>query len=202
MLVCFVFLKSLKFKNGNSLNLSPSELHLLTGPVNAIMTAMEQEWPGVSSWTNAINVDKDDYYGGTFTGNKCKKLLQETDLLRSICPPHILKYVDVLQTFEAVVNSCYGNALSHDYKTCIDAFRVAYQGLDIPITPKVHCIIHHVGQFCSKFSCGLGRHSEQASESVHARFKETWSKYKLPKCHDNYKFALLKAVKEFNCYRF
>ena len=156
---------------------------------------MEKEWPEVNIWTEAVNVNKDEYYGGTFTGNNCKKLLKETDLLRSLCPSHILKYVKVLKSFEGVVNACFGNALSTDYESCIAAFKDAYEGSEIPIAPKVHCIIHHVPQFCKKFSCGLGRHSEQASESVHARFKETWGKYKLPKCHENYMFALLKAVK-------
>ena len=69
------------------------------------MTAMEKEWPEVNIWTEAVNVNKDEYYGGTFTGNKCKKLLKETDLLRSLCPSHVLKYVKVLKSFEGVVNA-------------------------------------------------------------------------------------------------
>ena len=41
----------------------------------------------------------------------------------------------------------------------------------VNVTPKRHCIFHHVPEFCGKYG-GLGRHSEQASESVHADFKK------------------------------
>ena len=163
---------------------------------------MERDWPDCAKWAQLCNVEKDEYYGGTFNGNSCRKLLKNTDLLRSICPPIGLKYVSVFQAFNNVVESCYGDYLSPDFENHINEFKHAYDALEIPVTPKVHCVYYHVSQFCIKYSCGLGKHSEQASESVHAHFKSTWAKYKVPKSHPEYAVNLLKAVKEFNCTHF
>ena len=181
---------------------SPPKLHLLTGPVNTIFKAMEKEWPDVANWTRACRVEKDEYHGGTFNGNSCRKLLRSSDLLRSICPPMCLKYADVFKAFNCVVESCYGDEVSPDFENHIQEFRHTFEGLDISVTPKIHCVLHHVPQFCQRYSCGLGKHSEQASESVHAHFKSFWAKYKVPKSHPEYAARLLRAVKEFNCNHF
>ena len=153
---------------------------------------MEKEWPQVTSWTQACSVEKDEYYGGTFNGNCCRKLLKNADLLRRICPPMFLKYADMFKAFNCVVESCYGDEVSSDFENHIHDFRRTFEVLDIPVTPKIHCIYHHVPQFCLQYSCGLGRHSEQASESVHAHFKTAWANNKLPKSHPDYAHNLLK----------
>ena len=61
----------------------------------------------------------------------------------------------------------------------ITAFRQAYLDLDIPVTPKIHAIFVHIPQFCKLMNVGLGRFSEQASESVHCGFKSVWATLRL-----------------------
>ena len=179
--------------------LPPPELHLLIGPVNTIFSAMAKEWPGAAEWAVACHVQKEDYHGGSFNGNACRALLLKSDLLRSMCPFFCLKYVEVFRAFKCVVDSCYGTELSADFEDRIHEFRHAFNALEINVTPKIHAVFHHIPQFCLKYATGLGRHSEQASESVHAHFKSTWAKYKVNQSHPDYAARLLRAVKEFNC---
>ena len=181
--------------------LPPPELHLLLGPVNTIFGAMEREWPDASKWTTGCHVEKDEYHGGTFNGNACRKLLKNTELLQLTCPMHCLKYVEVFRAFKCVVDTCYGTVLHPDFQVHIQQFRQSFEALEISDTPKIHAVFFHVPQFCLKYACGLGRHSEQASESVHAHFKSVWANYIVPQSHPEYSARLLRAVKDFNCRR-
>ena len=101
-----------------------------------------------------------------------------------------LKYADVFKAFNCVVESCYGDEVSPDLENHIQEFRHTFEGLDISVIPKIHCVFHHVPQFCQRYSSGLGKH---------AHFKSFWGKYKVPKSHPEYAANLLRAVKEFNC---
>ena len=47
------------------------------------------------------------------------------------------------------------------------------------VTPKAHYIFCHVEDFCNFHGVGLGVFSEQACESVHARFRD-YAHYRLP----------------------
>lgn len=161
---------------------------------------MESRWPGAAQWLAACSVEQDVYHGGTFNGNNSRKLLRNIDILRGMCPLDCLQYVTILDTFNNVVESCFGNELKSDFETRINNFKYECEASGIRLTPKMHCIFHHVPYFCKQYACGLGAHSEQASESVHALFKISWGKYKVPKSHPGYAKSLLKAVKEFNCY--
>ena len=68
----------------------------------------------------------------------------------------------------------------------------------VNVIPKMHCIFHHVPEFCGKYG-GLGRHSEQASESVHADFKKTLVRYKVGNPLDSFDQHLLRAFMDYNC---
>ena len=127
--------------------------------------------------------------------------IKNTDILQQICPMYCLKYVEVFRAFKCVVDTCYGTVLSPNFQVHIQEFRQSFEALEIPVTPKIHAVFFHIPQFCLKHACGLGRHSEQASESVHAHFKSLWAKYKVCKSHPEYAARLLRAVKEFNCSR-
>ena len=69
----------------------------------------------------------------------------------------------------------------------------------VNITPKIHAIFFHIPEFCGNHSVGLGRHSEQASESVHASFKKSFEKYKIGISHNGYAEHLMRAVMDYNC---
>ena len=42
--------------------------------------------------------------------------------------------------------------------------------LGINVTPKVHAVMPHVGEFCTMTGRGFGRWSEQCGEIVHPLF--------------------------------
>ena len=83
-------------------------------------------------------------------------------------------------------------AFEPSYKEDIEMFRQDYLDLNINITPKVHAVIFHIVEFCERVDTGLGRFSEQASESVHHNFRTTWQRFK------DYGQCLLRAVNSFN----
>ena len=70
--------------------------------------------------------------------------------------------------------------------------------LGINITPKVHVVFAHVGEFCSRKNAGLAKYSEQASESVHHDFKVTWERYKYNMSHPDYAKQLRTCVVKYN----
>ena len=178
--------------------LPPPELHLLIGPVNTLFKAMEKEWTDAMKWPKACHVERDVIHGGSFNGNSCHKLLSHVNVLRSICPLQAVKYVECFQSFAKVVHSCYGNNLDQDFCNYIQDFKKSYLSLGISVTPKVHCVFHHIIDFCSTVNTGLGRYSEQTVEAVHSDFRHTWMKYKVGENHPHYAAHLLKAVCEYN----
>ena len=75
----------------------------------------------------------------------------------------------------------------------------SYLHLEISITPKVHAVFHHIKDFCSKTAKGLGVYSEQAMETVHFDFLQTWANYKVKNItNENYDSRLLRAVCDYN----
>ena len=178
--------------------LPPPELHLLLGAVNALFRALEKQWAGALKWAEQCHIEREAMHGGSFSGRSCHKLLSNVDLLRSLCPINALPFVDCFKALKDVVHTCFGWTLSDDYTKAIELFKEAYMALDIPVTPKVHCIFHHVQEFCEKKNEGLGRWSEQAIESLHADFKPTWEKYKTTQSNPSFSHRLLQAVREYN----
>lgn len=59
----------------------PPELHLLTGIMNTMYAALKEEWPECERWLAACHVVREAMNGGCFTGNSCKMLLHNVDLL-------------------------------------------------------------------------------------------------------------------------
>lgn len=80
----------------------PPELHLLLGPVNTMYAGLAVLWPGVTVWIEKCHVVREAMHGGSFTGNSCKKLLSNLDLLQSLCPLSCLKYVEAFRAFAKV----------------------------------------------------------------------------------------------------
>ena len=71
---------------------------------------------------------------------------------------------------------------------------------DINITTKSHVIFEHVLQSIEKSGQALGILSEQAFESVHYDFLETWKLYKVSPEHKDYAKRLLDAVVNYNSF--
>ncbi len=160
-------------------------------------------WPDTKEWEQACHVEKDAQFGGSFDGNACRRLLKNSDILdRIVCSNGLFeckKFVTAFKALDKVVESCFGANLEPMYKDHIAAFKQAYYDLNISITPKIHAILFHVPQFCESMDVGLGRFSEQASESVHCGFKAVWTRgYKVGATHPEYASRLLRAVNVYN----
>ena len=88
--------------------------------------------------------------------------MQNLDDLESRVPANLTVFVLALRAFDAVRKSCFGQELEESFLMDIENFRQAYLALGINITPKVHILLDHVGDFCIRNQCGLGFFSEQA----------------------------------------
>ena len=138
--------------------------------------ALECVWPRTSEWARSCHVKKDSQYGGTFDGNACRRLLQNTDVLDSMINLEGKKFVTAFRDLNIVIKSCFGSTLEPHYEDAISCFKRSFMDLCISVTPKIHAIFFHVIDFCSSVEKGLGCFSEQASESVHYSFKCEWKK--------------------------
>ena len=101
--------------------------------------------------------------------------IQEEDGKRLDGARCILKILSCMEAFEAVVDGCFGWELYDNFQQIIGAFRASFLALRSElwrpsITPKMHVVFDHVGWWCNKYGRGLGLVSEQALESIHARF--------------------------------
>lgn len=152
-----------------------------------------------ANWIKKCNVQREIRQGGAaFTGNSCKILLSKVDLLRANCELGCLRYVESLECLRRVVHECFGVILRPNYKSAIADFRRSYLALLKAVTPKMHAIFFHVEEFCGSTGNALGFYSEQAVESVHHDFNETWKKYKVLNSHPDYNKILFRAVCEYN----
>ena len=177
--------------------LPPPELYLLIGPVSALYDGLEKAWTRSEDWLKLCNVKKVEYHGGKFEGNSSRALLKKTDQLEGLCPSNniVKKFANAFKALNDVVAVCYGYELAADYVAKIKKFSGAYLELGINITPKVHNLVHHLQEFCALTGRGLGPWSEQASESIHHDFKQTWQRFKINDTDDElYGEHLLKAV--------
>lgn len=180
----------------------PPELHLLLGAVNTLFHHMMLENEEVSvKWARECHVDRQCTYGSpTFEGNACKILLDKVDILDAMKCLGCAKYVETFRKLKKVVDSCFSLKLDPNFKRYIEDFKVSYQALEIPVTPKIHAILWHIVDFCSETKRGLGFYSEQAVESAHADFSKTWTRHKVLKNHPDYSRKLLRAVCEYNSF--
>ena len=178
----------------------PPELHLLIGPVNKLYYSLENEWPESEAWLKSCNVKKEEYHGGQFVGNDSRKLLKNVHKLEALNPPtSIEKFISAFNSFNAVVEACYGMDLHPDFERRIAVFVMDYLKLGISVTPKVHAVFFHVAEFCLMTGQGLGPWSEQTGESVHHDFNQTWKNYKVNDVErEIYGENLLKAVAAYN----
>lgn len=176
----------------------PPELHLLLGVVNTLFEHMAREnEEDALKWASLCHVKRQKTHGSEeFNGNACRILLEHTDFLRSSLT--CLKYVEVLKNFRDVVKGCFTNDLQENYLAKIEKFKRSYLDLEIPVTPKVHAVFHHVPYFCKKYGHGLGSYSEQAVEAVHHDFQPTWLSFKVLKESPMHDTQLLRAVCKYN----
>ncbi len=178
----------------------PPELHLMLGVMNKIFEAVNKAWGNnkAHQWAQRNGIAKAEYYGGCLEGSQCRQVLFKAPLLCKELPWHLKQFALMLNSFNDVRDSCFGQILKPNCGDCIDRFKQNYQDLSLTITPKIHVVFDHVREFCTETGKSLGSYSEQASESVHADFKRTCSWYKQKQDHPKYPSQLLCAIAAYN----
>ena len=179
------------------------ELHLLLGVVNRLYKECVTVLPQCEQWSKQLHLVREKYFSKTFEGNECKKLLDNVPMLEQICEgmsasTKVWKIISAFKSFRSVVHSCFGQELEPSYREDIAKFTADYMAIGIRITPKVHMVMDHVGDFCASHNCGLGRFSEQSSEGVHREFRRYWERHLIKDTSANrYGPNLLQTVLEY-----
>lgn len=158
-------------------------------------------------WPKKHNISSKSYQGEIFEGNACRKLLQEADSLND---PKIYKEVGFfrilpfISTFKAmnklVTNSFSVRKPGEGLDNIIDNIRNSFLSTGVSESLKIHIATRHVKQ-CLNFLSGdgLGLWSEQAGESIHREFLNTWKRYKINSMeHPQYCEKLTTAVAVFS----
>ena len=90
------------------------ELHLLLGPTNLMIEELGKVWGECHAWLQSLHVTKEEYFGGNYEGNECRKILKKSNSLETRCPQEFQQFVKSLTTFNDVVASCFGKNLSNN----------------------------------------------------------------------------------------
>ena len=182
--------------------LPPPELHIMLGAANKLFDELNIRWGGnlAYKWGVAHNICRADYHGGMLEGNDCKRLLQKAHLLYEHLPQNLKNFALALQKLDLVRTSCFGKTLDPNFISYINSFKEIFMSLEINITPKLHILFEHVPMFCQRKNQGLGIYSEQASESVHHDFNETWTRYKSRENTESYENRFKRAVINYNSF--
>ena len=171
---------------------TPPELHMIMCPVNLIGYVLSSLWPEYQTFLKSNSIIRHGYQGGGWDGANSNKILKLLDKMELLIPPHLLPFVYCLRKFKQVVDSCFGNNLDNDFEDRICAFKSAFLeckdvsqsfGQDLRLTWKVHIIFNHIVPFCKYHNSGLGMFAEQTGESIHAKFKSTYARYKRDSQH-------------------
>ena len=114
-------------------------------------------------------------------------------------PAEHYDYYLAFNSFNDVVESCFGNELYPGYEECIAKFEAAYTKLGLAVTPKVHLLTEHAIEDIEEHGLGLGLFNESAAESLHADFDRFYQRYAVKDIHsDAYLRKLQMAVSAYN----
>ena len=184
-------------------------LHVSLGIVQHLFNKIEEELSqpekdDVGETLNRIGAHRSPYHGKAFEGRGVRSILENLDIFPT-CFKRTGYYV-ALCRYKEVLEECGGVRRKHTFQNKIEEFQEAVRQAGIKPFLKIH-LLDHVDLFlsimdeiCTFSNPGLGWTSEQAIESCHHHFSNTWDRYK--KTPGNRKKALLSAVIDFNYTRF
>ena len=95
-----------------------------------------------------INAVAKEYHGVQFEGKACRDMLKQAhrmldeDVLGDTSPILVQPYVRAFQAMDKLVNHCFGTKLVDQDKAVgqLKELVVAYMGLEISVTPKMHVL--------------------------------------------------------------
>ena len=205
-LVCATLAECKECHDSISDHSPPAELHIILGIFNHIKNKMGEHWPKLmEDWVIDTDVSAAGYWQGTFEGNPCKALLENIGFLERAAVPFTTPYINVLKSFNAVRAACFGYVLEDDYAEKITKFRDDYMILvndfGVSIIVKAHVLFFHVAPWILKYKMPLGPVSEQASETLHSKWKRFILFRNVSNSNSsNFAKNLLKLIVEFASY--
>ena len=119
-------------------------------------------------------------------------------LAEKACAYKAQGFIETFCNFRDVVSSCFGKSLEGDFKEKIEKFKDSFLSLPVTVTPKAHAVFYHISEFIDRHGSALGLFSEQATETMHSKFKTHWQRFKQSPSHPEYGTQLLHCVVEFN----
>lgn len=108
----------------------------------------------------------------------------------------------VLSEFVDVFHGCMQEKIDENFEEKIENFAHSWLAADLPNSSKFHILKFHIVDFVKAVGMPLGKFGEQATETVHFDFGQTWERYKVPKSSDNYADSLKRAVVSYNSEHF
>lgn len=186
----------------------PPSLHMLLGIFNHIwkdITNISDLHSNVChEFAMRHNCVREEYWGKTFEGNECVKLLtniEKDNQSLQLSLPGAETQIEALRKFNVFRTLAFGNTIQPGWKDSLNEFDSAYKNISSISKPlKIHMLLAHSTEFIEKYSNdkGLGFYSEQTGEAIHRNFEAIFIKYKIKNIHSaNYGKNLKKAVIEF-----
>lgn len=175
------------------------ELHEMTGIFNHLINTFKKVDPdGIENWIKRVGTIAEGR-SGTFNGNSSRKLMEKRHLLKEYLHDSSTHYfIDLIGSFNYVVDACFGYQLAENYSQVIEHFAWLIKIHKVPITPKIHILLNHAPQFIEENNKGLGYFSEQQFESVHHVWSEHFENYKINSKNDNFVISILNGLSKFN----
>ena len=146
---------------------------------------------------------KESYFGKTFEGNECSKLMTKIcDDKFNINIPALKNHLIAIKKFNDVRKKMLGNELKKGWEQSIKDFHKAYNEVPKITKPlKAHILFAHCEEYIKIYGRykGLGFYSEQTGEAIHQKFETVFTKYKIKNINDNqFGERLRRAVVEFS----
>ena len=160
----------------------------MIGFVSLLGTHLLDLWPGFDEWLKSKNILQRVYQGRGWDGNNSNPIIKNLDELELAIKNthyHLTPFVECLKNFRSVKGACFGNFLETGIEESISKLKNSFIstqelalifGKILSLTWKSHIILCHVVPFIKYLRCGLGKYAEQCGESIHAKFKPTWSR--------------------------
>ena len=75
------------------------------------------------------------------------------------------------------------------------------EGVEVPVSWKIHILVCHVGQWLDDHPVGLGLYAAQTCESTHADFKKSQKRFAVAESNPDHSSKLKRAVVEYSSKR-
>ena len=152
---------------------------------------------GVETFLASLHIRKKTYFGNTLEGGECEQVLSSLSKLQEKVLAELHIFVDFLEAFKSVKDSCFGYTLYPDWDNDLKRFTAIFKQMSrqfagVSETVKIHIVSVHVWQFIQLdgYKRGLAEFSEQEGESAHQHWDKIWQRLKV---NDEFSEAYNKA---------